>query len=387
MLLCVATRSRVCTAEQTSPTTSSVQTLVVRLVDVDGQSVEGAHVGVFAFFGYESTEPKDESGWHYQQHTVSDSNGLARITDDRKLPSCLFARHVSRKLVAIQNVSPEQFKETVTITMQPQCRIFGRLVSKELDSHNRKLSRSNVDLYSDSKNRPLICSSEQGEFHFYVAPGTYKLDAYSVETYDVNKTVTVQPGQQELKIEPINMPPKQWVLLEGQPAPALQDIVAWKNSGPIKLSNFQGKVVILEFWGYWCGPCMERMPELFSLYDKYREQGLAIISIHVDVAQDIDSVAKLDEKLAEIKKYHWNDRDIPFPVGLVLEKRVAFRPDVEQKAGCRLAAEYGIDSVPTGVIIDRKGCVAGLFNVGYKPDEAILEKVLTEKYVPNTDGK
>ena len=49
------------------------------------------------------------------------------------------------------------------------------------------------------------------------------------------------------------------------PAPELENEV-WLNSDqPLRLKDLHGKVVLLEFWGYWCGPCVYRLPELFEL--------------------------------------------------------------------------------------------------------------------------
>ncbi len=375
-------------AEQPSQSDDSEQkvTVTIRLVDVDGKPVADAHVGHAAEFGEDYTSPADESGWHYWGGVRSDSDGIAHLTYYRELLDCVVARHAGRKLVAIQILSPEQFNETITVTMRPESRISGRLVSTELAVRKRAITWSNVYLYSD-KARAMGCISRKAEFHFYVPAGTYKLEAYGMETFEVNKSVTVLPGQHELEIEPIRLPTKPWVLLEGKPAPELEDVVAWKNGGPIKLSDLRGKVVLLEFWGHWCGPCIGAMPKLFSMYDEYRDKGLEIIGVHVDIGQGIDSVAKLDEKLAEIKKNRWNGRDIPFPVALVLENKMPFRSDVERQARSPLAAKYGINSFPTGILIDRQGNVAGIFHVGYKPDEPILEKLLKEKYVETSGAK
>ncbi len=378
---CLAACPMVLAAEGMSPGGNSNRELVVRLVDVDGKPIEGAHVGRSATLPIDQAvaDDADESGWRYEPHAVTDGNGLARILEEEEIPLvCLVARHVGRKLVAIQSVTPEQLKGTITVTMRPQCRVFGRLVSKELEARNRKITWSIVNLYADGK-RPLEFQSKQADFHFYVPPGTYKLRAYSAETHEVERTVTVQPGQQELEIEPIDMPATRLVLLEGQPAPELRDIVGWKNSGPLELANLRGKVVILQFWAYWCGPCVTRMPRLFADYDKYRDQGLVVIGIHVDADDGIDSAAKLDEKLAEVKHRVWKDRDIPFPVALVLRHRVPHQADVQAKASCALAAEYGITGYPTGLLINRLGSVVGEFSAGAKSDEAILEKVLKEK--------
>jgi len=50
------------------------------------------------------------------------------------------------------------------------------------------------------------------------------------------------------------------------------------NGGPLTLASLRGKVVLLDFWGEWCGPCVGSMPYLMKLYDKYRDKGLEIIA-------------------------------------------------------------------------------------------------------------
>ena len=321
----------------------------------------------------------DESGWCYSPDTRSDRDGKARLTDEYGIRAVV-ARHFGRELVAVQAIARGRSKEAVTVTLHPQCRISGRLTSQELQSHGRKITWSNVYLYlGDDSARPMSCISEKGEFQFYLPPGAYKLDAYATETHGLFKTVTVRSRQRELEVEPIDLPPKRLVLLEGQPAPEFREVTAWKNSGPIKLADLRGKVVILEFWGYWCNPCVGRMPGLFSVYDKYHDQGLVVIGCHDDAGDRIDSVAKLDAKLVSIKTKLWKGRDLPFPVALLQGHKVPYRPEMKQTARSQLAADYGVDGYPTGVLIDRHGRVVGEFSAGYEPAEAALKKALAEK--------
>jgi thiol-disulfide isomerase/thioredoxin len=368
-------------AEATPPIDSNQTALVVRLVDMDGKPVEGARVSTFAEFDDFSTKSKhfapDESGWNYFSKVVSDRDGMARVTDGCEI-DLVVARHIGKKLVAIQSVNPEEARKTVTVTMYPQCKVVGRLTSKELEARHRKFTWSNVYLFlNDEHKRPMSCQSEKGEFHFYVPPGTYKLEAYSTETHNVWKTITVKPGQETLEVDPMDMRPTRLTLLEGQPAPELQDIVAWKNGGPVKLSDLRGKVVLLEFWGHWCGPCVGGMPDLFSVYDKYRDKGLVVIGIHVDAGFGVDTVAKLDEKLVDVKKRLWKGRDIPFPVALVLRTN-ALKGKTRGK--CLLTDDlYDITGYPTAILIDRTGRVVGQFYAGDKTSEATLEKKLSEK--------
>jgi peroxiredoxin len=49
-----------------------------------------------------------------------------------------------------------------------------------------------------------------------------------------------------------------------------------------KLSDFRGKVVIIDFWATWCPPCKEEIPHFISLYNQYKDQGLEIIGVSMD---------------------------------------------------------------------------------------------------------
>ncbi len=51
---------------------------------------------------------------------------------------------------------------------------------------------------------------------------------------------------------------------------------------PISLKDFRGKVVILDFWATWCGPCIGEMPNVIKIYNAYKEIGLDVIGINLD---------------------------------------------------------------------------------------------------------
>jgi thiol-disulfide isomerase/thioredoxin len=363
------------------PRGASDQAFVVRLTDEQGRPVAGAHAGITAYFGGSSTLPTDASGWQYSEHAISGEDGSLRFAKGRDdLENyCLVAQHPARGLAAIASIDPTRLDRTVTVVMRPRCRLSGRLVSSELRAaRNRKLTWSNVYLRCNGK-RALGCTSEQAEFHFYVPPGTYTLRAYSDETHIVTKAVEVPPRRDDLQLAPIDLPPTRLVLLEGEVAPELEDVVAWKNSAPSKLADLRGKVVLLVFWGYWCGPCLAEIPTLAALQEQYREQGLTVIGVHVDAGDGIDSAEKLDEKLSQIKRSAWKGKDIPFPVALVPQRRVPYTPGMTTTARSKTAARYGVTGYPTAVLINRRGRVVGRFYTEYDPHRLLLERVLGEQ--------
>ncbi|HPD60661.1 MAG TPA: TlpA disulfide reductase family protein [Thermodesulfobacteriota bacterium] len=85
-----------------------------------------------------------------------------------------------------------------------------------------------------------------------------------------------------------------------KPAPNLKltDI----NGHTFKLSDYRGKVVIINFWAVWCPPCQVEIPHLVSLYDKYKSKGLVILGI---------AISSGNEKKIKEKAKEWN---INYPV-------------------------------------------------------------------------
>ncbi len=96
----------------------------------------------------------------------------------------------------------------------------------------------------------------------------------------------------------------------------------------VSLSDFQGKIVIIDFWATWCPPCREGIPDLIKLQDEYRDQGVVVIGI------------SFDEKAATVKKFA-QENQINYPLAMGDKK---------------VAQDYGgIQAIPTVFIIDRNG--------------------------------
>ena len=66
---------------------------------------------------------------------------------------------------------------------------------------------------------------------------------------------------------------------------------------PARLSELKGKVVILDFWATWCGPCRMSIPELVHLYEKYKDKGLVVVGVSTDEPETLQNIPDTVEEL------------------------------------------------------------------------------------------
>ena len=96
----------------------------------------------------------------------------------------------------------------------------------------------------------------------------------------------------------------------------------------VSLADLKGKVVLLNYWATWCGPCIRELPALKALYGKYKDQGFEVLAISVDAKQDWPQVIDFAQK-----------QQMSFPVLF----------DQNTKG------LYGVEGYPTNIFIDREG--------------------------------
>jgi thiol-disulfide isomerase/thioredoxin len=115
--------------------------------------------------------------------------------------------------------------------------------------------------------------------------------------------------------------------IEGKTPPALK-LTNWINGKELKLEDMKGKVVMLDFWATWCGPCIASIPHTNEILEKYQDKGLVVLGVcHSEGA----------EKMADTAKA----KGIKYPV-------VADVSGATNKA-------YNVDSYPDYYFIDRAG--------------------------------
>lgn len=126
-------------------------------------------------------------------------------------------------------------------------------------------------------------------------------------------------------------------LASGTPAPRFE--LGSADGKTIDLASLQGKVVMINFWASWCGPCRKEMPILEQLNKQYRPKGLALVGINVEP----DPSAALEWLKAT---------PVSFPILFDSQSKVS--------------KLYQVAGMPNTVIIDRKGMVRYIHR-GYRP--------------------
>ena len=332
---------------------------------------------MFAFFS-----PK--IGWEYQWDALSDAGGLANFADGANLLDHrpIYAYHADRKLAAVTHFVPEgPWEPAPKIVLTAVCVVRGSLSCADLVARDGLLESMTAEILQSNQRFLQQDVSSGRDFEFFLPPGKYQLRCYSYPlTHHVMTDFTVEPGQLELRLDPVDLPATKQTLLKGENAPDLADIADWKNSKSIRLSDLRGRPVVLDFWGQWCGPCLGAMPKLMKLYDEYEPKGVSIIGIHVDVDKSggsplVASTKQLDEALLPIRKEAWEGRDIPFPVAISTPRQVPYDPRVTDMAPSQVAADYGIVGYPTLILIDSEGRIVDSF-MPHAEDFARLVKLL-----------
>jgi thiol-disulfide isomerase/thioredoxin len=99
----------------------------------------------------------------------------------------------------------------------------------------------------------------------------------------------------------------------------------------LSISNYKGKVILVDFWATWCPPCVASMPGILKLYHRYHDQGFEVIAISLDLEKDALEKFVQQRKLPWPQHFDGNRFDGP------------------------LALKYGVNVAPTSYLLDRNG--------------------------------
>lgn len=160
---------------------------------------------------------------------------------------------------------------------------------------------------------------------------------------------------------PVRNAPAPQPVLTTLPANVLESELKALNGAPIKLSNYDGKVLLVNLWATWCTPCRVETPELVNLYKENRGRGLEIVGLSTEDPEDS----------ADKVRQFVRDFEVNYRIGWAT-------PEVA------ITLMQGRDAIPQSFVIGRDGRVIKRF-VGFNPSstppllKAAIEEALNGK--------
>lgn len=114
----------------------------------------------------------------------------------------------------------------------------------------------------------------------------------------------------------------------------------WIDQTPVKLSDLRGKVVLLDFWAHWCGPCRITLPNLSRWQETYKDKGLVVLGLTRYFGHGGQKPMTPGEELAYLRDFKKRNK---LPYGIVVDETLANDYN------------YGVNSIPMSFLIDREG--------------------------------
>ncbi len=334
---------------------------------------------------------KDEGVLEPYPHRLASPMGAGqfKVMVEKRPRVSIFVTDSTQQYGAIVAVEKRAADKPVTVNLLPLVRVTGNVYcsdAKKTPGWTMVVIHPPGDM--ENHLQFIHCGSLQGRFSFLLPPGKFDLDVYSelpdahmpkpiqrknrdapvdMPKYLAGIRIDVPPGRSALDVGLLDVVPSDSDTLDyfsrfyGKRPPELAITDARGVPKSVKLADFHGKWVLLDFWGLSCVPCINvGLPKLSKFYEEHKtdRDRFEILAICNNWNDDVRTMEEFDRLAASIVDTKWGGKQLPFPILI----------DGEGKT----FEAYGVGGVPTTLLMDPDGNLV-------KGDEEMLAEKLREK--------